>query len=225
MNTRQSRRSYGGRSAADRARERRAQLIGSGQALIGRRGYAATTVKAICEEAGLTERYFYESFSNREALLKAVYLHLADALRDRLVEAAAAASPRTPEHIARVTLTAFYAGMRDDPVTARIIYVEIMGVSPSMDETYRQSTGEFAQMLLMLTRPLFPGGELPGHDAELLATGLVGAVNSILVQWMLNDFDKPLETVVETTMDIFTALTRHLLGQLAPTAAEAARAG
>lgn len=215
MTSEKTRRTYGGKSASDRARERRDQLIEAGRSLIGRQGYPATTVKAICNEAGLTERYFYESFKNREALLKAVYLHLTTALRERLLAAAMAAEPRTPEHIARVTLTAFYSGLRDDPETARIIYVEIMGVSADMDDTYRRSTGDFAQMLLQLTRPLFPDGELPGHDEDLLATGLVGAVNSILVQWMLNNFDKPLETVVETTMDIFTALTRHLLGQLA----------
>jgi AcrR family transcriptional regulator len=36
-------------------------------------GYRNTTVKAVCEAAGLTERYFYESFANSEALLVAAF--------------------------------------------------------------------------------------------------------------------------------------------------------
>lgn len=211
MNASTTRRTYGGKTAEDRARERRTRLVDAGRTLIGTRGYAAVTVKEICQEAELTERYFYESFKNREALLTAVYLQLVDELRNLLVAAAARANPQSAENIARQTLTAFYAGLRDDPQMARIIYVEIMGVSPEMNEIYRLSTRGFAEMLLSLTRPLFPDGQVPGHDEQLLATGLVGAVNSILVQWMLNDYDRPLETVVETTMDLFTALTRHLL--------------
>ncbi len=224
MPAKKPKRTYAGRSGEDRVRERRQALIEAGCRRIGRQGYAATTVKAICEEAGLTERYFYESFQNREALLAAVYQHLTDRLREQLVRAATAAEPRTPERIARSTLTAFYSRLRTDPAMARIIYLEIMGVSPEMDELYRRSTQAFSQMLLELARPLFPEGELPGHDEELLATGLVGAVNSMLVQWMLNEFDRPLDIVVETTMDIFTALTRHLLGQFAP-ASTGAQAG
>ena len=211
MSARNTGRTYGGKSREDRAAERRGQLVEAGIKVIGDQGYAATTVKAICNEAGLTERYFYESFKNREALLEAVYLDLVEWLHTTLVSAAAGAEPRTPEHIARVTLTRFYAELRAHAHIARIIYVEIMGVSAEMNETYRKCTGDFADMLLMLTRPLFPDEHIPGHDEHLMATGLVGAVNAILVQWMLNDFDKPLETVVETTLDLFTALTRHLL--------------
>lgn len=36
-------------------------------------GYRNATVKAVCEAAGLTERYFYESFSNSEELLVASF--------------------------------------------------------------------------------------------------------------------------------------------------------
>ena len=57
----------GGLVALDRRR------IEAGIELFGTRGYANTPVKAICEEAGLTERYFYEAFDDREDLLDEIF--------------------------------------------------------------------------------------------------------------------------------------------------------
>ena len=39
---------------------------------MGTEGAAAATMRATCREAALTERYFYESFANRDELLVAV---------------------------------------------------------------------------------------------------------------------------------------------------------
>src|SRR4029077_5184552 len=55
-------RAYGGVSAEDRIAARRAKLLDAGLELFGTRGYATTGVKDVCREAGLTDRYFYESF-------------------------------------------------------------------------------------------------------------------------------------------------------------------
>ena len=62
-------RSYRGQSQEQRRAERRSRLVAGAIAVYGERGYHQATVKAVCEAAGLTERYFYESFANSEALL------------------------------------------------------------------------------------------------------------------------------------------------------------
>ena len=68
-----SSRTWRGQTTQERQSERRDRLIEAGIELFGTRGYANTPVKAICEEAGLTERYFYEAFEDREALLDQIY--------------------------------------------------------------------------------------------------------------------------------------------------------
>src|SRR5215212_10332014 len=80
-------RRWRGRSASERTAERRERLIEAALEVFGSRGYSASTVRDVCREAGLTERYFYESFPNREALLGA----LADRIVDDSLEAVAAA--------------------------------------------------------------------------------------------------------------------------------------
>ena len=77
-------RRYRGVSNETRMAERRLKLIEAGIKVFGSSGYHASTVKGLCQEAGLTERYFYESFSNAEALFTACYLHITDTLRDKL---------------------------------------------------------------------------------------------------------------------------------------------
>jgi AcrR family transcriptional regulator len=54
-----------------RRAQRREALIRAAIEVYGARGFRNATVKAVCEAAGLTERYFYESFANGEALLVA----------------------------------------------------------------------------------------------------------------------------------------------------------
>ena len=57
-------------------------------AIYGVVGYRNAPVKAICERAKLTERYFYESFQNSEALLIATYRHVTDAILEDMAAAA-----------------------------------------------------------------------------------------------------------------------------------------
>src|SRR3954447_8802688 len=89
--TRAPSRSYGGVSADDRVAARRAKLLDAGLELFGTRGYRATGVKDICRAAGVTARYFYESFTNTAELFLAVFDRLTDELFAEVATAAAAA--------------------------------------------------------------------------------------------------------------------------------------
>ncbi len=64
-------RRYRGVSEEVRRTERRQRFIEAGLEVFAERGYHSSTVRSICANAGLTERYFYESFSNSEDLLTA----------------------------------------------------------------------------------------------------------------------------------------------------------
>ena len=74
------RRTYKGASNEERRTERRQKLLDAAMKVYGAVGYHGATVKAICAEAGLTERYFYESFEKGEALLAAAYLAVMERL-------------------------------------------------------------------------------------------------------------------------------------------------
>ena len=74
-------------SAEERHRNRRTRLIEAATELIGTRGVAAATVTAVCAESGVTSRYFYQHFSDRDALLRAVYQQLYATFQEVIVDA------------------------------------------------------------------------------------------------------------------------------------------
>ena len=57
----------------DRQALRRDELVAAGVQLLGEKSGPAVTVRAACRQARLTERYFYESFADRDAFVRAVY--------------------------------------------------------------------------------------------------------------------------------------------------------
>ena len=78
------RRTFKGMAPEDRQRERRERFMEAGFEAFGLRGYHSVTVREICAEARLTERYFYESFKDREALFSAIYERQVGVLRERI---------------------------------------------------------------------------------------------------------------------------------------------
>jgi AcrR family transcriptional regulator len=62
-------RPYRGVSARDRTSERRARLKSACLDVVSERGVPEVTVEAVAVSAGLTKRYFYESFTDLDGLL------------------------------------------------------------------------------------------------------------------------------------------------------------
>ena len=91
-------RRYGGADPTQRRERRRAALIAAGLDAFGTDGYANVSVKGICDLAGLTQGYFYESFTDRAALLVAVYDDCVDFVRAATVDAAAEIAGAAPGH-------------------------------------------------------------------------------------------------------------------------------
>lgn len=200
-------RRYRGASAEQRQHERRAKLLDAGLKVYGDIGYHAATVRGICHEAGLTERYFYESFANSEDLLCAVYEQVIATQRERMVAAIAAV---VPDHVAmiRAGLTAFLAFVQESPASARVQFLEVLGVSPRVDQLYRRAIETFAQLL----RGLSEGNSTLARnvDMDTLSVGLVGAMVGIGSRWMLSGFSQPLEDVVTTSHIIFSGVMEQL---------------
>ncbi len=198
-------RTYGGLATEERRRARYEALIAAGIELIGTVGYEATTIRAVCTEASLTERYFYESFENREALLAAVYENLIEEANRRTLAAAERAlalaentGKRDPVALAREAFTAFFE-FNEDPRVARILMREVLGVSPQIDALYRAAMDRFAALLVA-----FAAWDDP--DARLIADGLIGAVVFIVTRWHLDGYILPRERVVGSVLRLVEAV-------------------
>src|SRR6476659_9946703 len=117
-------RNYAGLSAQERRESRRERLIEGAIRAYGELGYRQATVKAVCEAAGLTERYFYESFANSEDLLIASYNAVTYSVFGEIRQSGAAPGATRAER-ARAMLRAYFAALQGSPRSARVFLVEI----------------------------------------------------------------------------------------------------
>ncbi|MGH8456047.1 MAG: TetR/AcrR family transcriptional regulator [Stenotrophobium sp.] len=191
----------------ERRSERRQSLIEAGVEVYGSEGYHNATVRGICAEAGLTERYFYESFENSEALLGAVYENLIEQLNRRML-AAIDTAHKQPEAMALAALRVYFEYNRD-PRVARILFAEVLGVSPRVDQLYRSAMQRFAALIGSLGKGVLGNAAAPGIDEELIASGLVGAAVQIAMNWTLGGYKKPIEEIVASTHAIYVAVVRQ----------------
>ena len=197
---------YRGAGPRERQDERRARLVDAAVEVFGTTGYRSATVERVCAVAGLTKRYFYESFDGSEALLLAAYRHSIDELHASMVAGAAAGGPDNLEATVHGGLVAFFGTIDADPRLARVAFFEILGISPAVDAAYQAAIRRFVDTLLNLAEPAFATSALPRGDREALAEGIVGAVLMIAQHWVVSNRSRPRAAVVRSAHTIVTAV-------------------
>ncbi|MFF0457246.1 TetR/AcrR family transcriptional regulator [Nocardia africana] len=116
-------RPWRGREPADRIAARRERLLQAGYELMAGVGAAETSMRGVCRQAGLTERYFYESFANLDDLTTTVLENTVEQCRDRLL-AALADAPEDRDLLFGHVVRAFTDFLTEDPRRGRILFVE-----------------------------------------------------------------------------------------------------
>ena len=196
-------RQFKGLSLTERKEARREKLIEAGIAMYGTQGFFSVTVKDVCNEAKLTERYFYESFKKSEELFQTVFLKMIEKMQTCLTQAVLMAAPE-PNNMVTAGLSALLSTIKDDPRMARIIYIDAMLVQDLHNQATIQETltqfDRIIQGFVMITMPNAP------HSAEevsLMATGLNGYVTHIIIRWVSEGFKQPLEDVLAACCAVF----------------------
>jgi AcrR family transcriptional regulator len=193
-------------SQDERRAQRRSQLIAAAIEVYGERGYRQATVKAVCEAAGLTERYFYESFANSEDLLIASYNAVTYAVFGAIRNAAAAAGSDRVER-ARAMLRAYFAALQREPRSARVFLVEIRGVSRAVDKAFDASLRAIGAEIGRLS-----GAEADGAD-PLLQAGIVGGVIHIALRWIEDDYTPDIDSVTDSAMRLVMVEAKPVLAR------------
>jgi AcrR family transcriptional regulator len=197
-------RRYGGKTAAERRAERREQLLDAGLELFGTQGFAAVTIEALCAQAGLNPRYFYEQFATREEVLGAVYDRHVQAVL-ATVGAAIADSPSDPAQRLSAGLTAFVTATLADERAARINYFEMVGVSAELEARRRGVLRAYAELIAAEATQLDGLGPLGRGDRRMTAVALTGATDGLITDWMSSSDRPQQQAIVDTLLAIFAA--------------------
>jgi len=197
---RSQKRKYGGVQADLRTEERKQKIISAGLESFGTIGYAKTSIKKICALAGLTERYFYESFHCKEDLLRAVYQSIIEEL---ITKTDAIISQSSVRSIAYEALRFYYQTLQDDPRKARVLFFEILGVSPRIDEEYQEAIQKLSSNAMRILQMAFPAMDHNKVKDTILPSAIAGAIIQVASQWTLNHFQPPLEKILAQVRYLF----------------------
>ncbi|MEV0341829.1 TetR/AcrR family transcriptional regulator [Nocardia sp. NPDC050713] len=189
-------RSYGGRAAEDRVAERRNRLVDAGVEVVGHGGVAALGMRAVCREAGLSQKFFYENFPNAEALLHAVYA----AALSRMEEAVAPAVASGDLH---GVFDAAARLMEADPRICRILLVE-----PLADVGLRRHVRETGPGVAVSALGDLIGGSPDDPVVRMRFSALFGALISLFVEWT----EGSLGTDRRAFVDHVTKVAKQLIG-------------
>ncbi len=209
----QAARLYRGIEPSERHAQRRERLLEAGLEVFGTSGYASSSIRAVSAAASLNTRYFYESFSDREDLLFQVYKRIVSEVAAAVVEVTAQAE--TIEEKAYAGLRVSWTILTEDPRKARVLALEVVGVSDRLERFRRENRHAFADILLANSRPIT--GELLRLDPVLTARSLMGAVLDLLVDWINGDLDATVEEIVDHFTRLFTAVVSAAVAEDAPT--------
>ncbi|MBZ9644798.1 TetR/AcrR family transcriptional regulator [Streptomyces sp. PSKA30] len=201
---------YGGRSAEERQAERRRRFLDAALQLFGDSpGYRSTTVAALSEAAGLSTRQFYEEFRTLEDVLADLHLKVNDWAEEAVLAAAADTEGLPIEDRATAIFRSYAGNVTADPRRIRITFVEIVGVSPRLEEQRLARRARWVDFICAEAQAAAERGEAAPRDYRVAATAFIGSVNGLIHDWSAGWVPATLDEVVDE-------LVRQLLGILRP---------
>ena len=197
-------RTYGGVSAEERVTARRAQLLDAGLELFGTRGYLEPGVKDICAQAGLTDRYFYESFADKQRLFVEVFDRVTAELFELVGHEVLAAGTKAEAQL-RAAIGAFLNALAEDPRRARVVFGEASAAGPEADRHMRTTLRQFSALVAATARPHLPAG-VPDSLIQVFSISVVGTIDRVVIEWQDGELDLPVDQITESCVALFRTI-------------------
>lgn len=191
---------WAGVSPTDRQAERRALLVAAAFGLFGAGGEAAVSVRSVCREAELNTRYFYESFTDTDELLGAVYDDVAAELAEVLT-AAMTGAPNDDRARLKAGIRAVLDFSSADPRRGKILFTEAR-TNPVLASRRTMAQDNLRELVLSEGRRAAP--ENSRVATEVGAAMYAGAMAELAQQWLAGTLGDDLDAVVNHAVALLT---------------------
>jgi AcrR family transcriptional regulator len=174
-----STRPYRGVGPADRQAQRRARLLAAGLAILGSGSDPdVLTVRGVCRQAGVTARYFYESFTDKDEFVGAVFDWVVADLA-ATTQAAVAAVPLAEQTAA--AMSNIVRAILDDPRVGRLLFSAELA-----DPVLVRKRAESSALFATLYGQHLGNALRLNEDGRIKATAhfVVGGVGQTLSAWL-----------------------------------------
>jgi AcrR family transcriptional regulator len=169
-------------------RQLRRLLLGMARC-VGAKGFAATTIADVVREAHVSKSTFYAHFDDKEACYVALYSAAVDNVLDAMRAADAAAAEdglAWREHLAAVNAAYLTSLARGGTVT-RSLLVEFQTAGPAAQAMRREVFDRYVRFMRGVCDGLRRGEPRLNALTDLVALGIVGGVNEIVMQAIETD--------------------------------------
>jgi TetR/AcrR family transcriptional regulator, fatty acid metabolism regulator protein len=189
--------------------EKRRLLLEAAVRVFARKGYHASRVGDIAEEAGVAYGLLYHYFDSKEEVLRSVFRETWRALIEtiRSVEAGGDSAPEQLRKIGEILLRSW----RRDPDLVRVLVLEVTR-SPHLPGEMDEIVASFAEIQKIVERGQADGSIRPDLDARLASYIFYGAVEELLTGWVLGRLPYSEEDVARAERTLVEIVT----GGLAP---------
>jgi len=199
-------RPYAGVEASDRLATRRDRLLKAGLQLLG--GTAdppELTVRGICTEAGLATRYFYESFTDKEEFIAAVFDWVVARLAGS-TQSAVSAAPTTEQ--TRAGMATIVRTIEADPRIGRLMFNSRLSNATVMRKRVESSalfamlSGQHAETVLQ---------RRANERIRAGAQFVVGGVAQTISAWLAGDVHLSAEELIDQLTNLIDGLAKPRL--------------
>jgi AcrR family transcriptional regulator len=152
----------------------RTRLLDAAFAVVSEQGYRRLTVRRVCGRAGVSNKTFYDLFSDREDCFLAAFDQAVEELT-AIVEPAFAGEREWTARM-RAGLGALLAYLDGEPGVRQIVFVEALGAGPRVLRRRAQVLQDLGGIIDGGREGMRAGRELPPLTAE----GLVGAAFGVI---------------------------------------------
>ena len=190
------------RSDAQAQEGKRRLLLQAAVRVFARKGYHASRISDIAEEAGVAYGLLYHYFDSKEEVLRNVFRETWRALIDTIKSVEQAGDP--PREQLRKVAEILLRSWRRDPDLVRVLVLEVtrsQHLPGEMDEI----VASFAAIQEIVERGQADGSIRSDLDARLASYVFYGAIDELLTGWVLGrlpDSDDDLARAERTVVEI-----------------------
>lgn len=194
-------RPYRGIEAADRVAERRRRFLEAGLDILGSDpDLSELTVRGICREAGVALRYFYESFTDKDDFVAAVYDWV---IADIAATTQAAVTAAPVKEQSRAGMANIVRTIAADTRVGRLLFSSQL----SNPVVVRKRTESFALMAMLTFQNTGTVGAQHTDRIKAASHFVVGGVTQMITAWLAGDVTLDNDHLVEQLATMIDALS------------------
>ena len=184
----------------------RQRILEAAEEVFAEKGYHGAVVDDIVQAADTSKGGFYFHFPNKQG----IFLALMEALTPRLISAAERAIAQETEPVAkldaalRTVLETFSRHRR----LSKILLIEAVGLGHGFEEKLMEVRAQFASVIQKYLDQAVEEGAIAPVDTKVTSFAWLGAVNEIVMRWVVIGDPERLEDVLPA----LRALLLHSVG-------------